>query len=184
MSVVQARETANASLIRARTSLKRAQDQLAYTRLSADFDGIVTAVYLDAGQVVNSGQKDHDHRPARDPRGRDRRAAQRSPTSSPRARKFDTAVAARPGADRQGRRRARRRSGGRHRDPHAQRLLQPRQSARAVPPRHHGAGDVEPAGFAARRPAGDRAAGEGRQDPGLDRRSRHRGRSHCATSRS
>jgi RND family efflux transporter MFP subunit len=56
-SVVQAREAANASLIRARTSLKRAQDQLAYTRLVADFDGIVTAVYLDAGQVVSSGQR-------------------------------------------------------------------------------------------------------------------------------
>jgi RND family efflux transporter MFP subunit len=56
-SVVQARETANASLIRTRTSLKRAQDQLAYTRLVADFDGIVTAVYLDAGQVVAAGQR-------------------------------------------------------------------------------------------------------------------------------
>jgi len=56
-SVVQARETAGASLIRARTSLKRAQDQLGFTRLVADFDGIVTAVYLDAGQVVNAGQR-------------------------------------------------------------------------------------------------------------------------------
>lgn len=56
-SVVQAREAASANLIRARTSLHRAQDQLAYTRLVADFAGIVTAVYLDAGQVVNAGQK-------------------------------------------------------------------------------------------------------------------------------
>jgi RND family efflux transporter MFP subunit len=56
-SLVQARETANANLTRARTSLHRAQDQLAYTRLVADFAGIVTAVYLDAGQVVNAGQK-------------------------------------------------------------------------------------------------------------------------------
>ena len=56
-AVVQARETASANLIRARTSLHRAQDQLAYTQLVADFDGIVTAVYLDAGQVVNAGQK-------------------------------------------------------------------------------------------------------------------------------
>ena len=56
-SLVQARETAAANLIRARTSLHRAQDQLAYTRLVADFAGIVTAVYLDAGQVVNAGQK-------------------------------------------------------------------------------------------------------------------------------
>jgi RND family efflux transporter MFP subunit len=56
-SVVQARETAAANLPRARTSLHRAQDQLAYTQLVADFAGIVTAVYLDAGQVVTAGQK-------------------------------------------------------------------------------------------------------------------------------
>jgi RND family efflux transporter MFP subunit len=56
-AVVQARETASANLTRARTSLRRAQDQLNYTRLVADFAGIVTAVYLDAGQVVNAGQK-------------------------------------------------------------------------------------------------------------------------------
>jgi RND family efflux transporter MFP subunit len=56
-SLVQARETAEANLTRARTSLHRAQDQLAYTQLRADFAGIVTAVYLDAGQVVTAGQK-------------------------------------------------------------------------------------------------------------------------------
>jgi RND family efflux transporter MFP subunit len=55
--VVQNRETAAASLLRARTSLQRAQDQLSYTRLRADFPGVVTAIYLDAGQVVNPGQK-------------------------------------------------------------------------------------------------------------------------------
>jgi RND family efflux transporter MFP subunit len=56
-AVVQARETASANLTRAHTSLRRAQDQLNYTRLVADFAGIVTATYLDAGQVVNAGQK-------------------------------------------------------------------------------------------------------------------------------
>jgi RND family efflux transporter MFP subunit len=56
-SIVQARETAEANLTRARTSLHRAQDQLGYTQLKADFAGIVTAVYLDAGQVVTAGQK-------------------------------------------------------------------------------------------------------------------------------
>lgn len=55
--VVQNRETAAASLVRARTSLQRAQDQLSYTRLRADFAGVVTAIHLDAGQVVNPGQK-------------------------------------------------------------------------------------------------------------------------------
>ena len=56
-AVVQSREAAEANLARARTSLHRAQDQLAYTRLRADFAGIVTSVYVDTGQVVNVGQK-------------------------------------------------------------------------------------------------------------------------------
>lgn len=56
-AVVQNREAAEANLARARTSLHRSQDQLSYTRLTADFDGIVTAVFLDAGQVVSVGQK-------------------------------------------------------------------------------------------------------------------------------
>jgi len=56
-AVVQSREAADANLVRARTSLQRAQDQLSYTRLRADYAGVVTAVHLDAGQVVNVGQK-------------------------------------------------------------------------------------------------------------------------------
>jgi RND family efflux transporter MFP subunit len=55
--LVQSREAAAANLVRAKTSLHRAQDQLAYTHLRADVAGIVTAVYLDQGQVVNAGQK-------------------------------------------------------------------------------------------------------------------------------
>src|SRR6185437_11575453 len=109
---------------------------------------------------------------ARDPRGGDRRAAQ-SRRQAGLGRPVRHVGRARPGADRQGRRRARRRSGGRHRDAHAQRLLQPRQLARSVSARHHRAGHVEPAPVGARRPAGNGAAREGRQDAGLDRRSRH-----------
>lgn len=56
-AVVQSREAAEANLVRARTSLHRAQDQLSYTRLTADVAGVVTAVFLDAGQVVNVGRK-------------------------------------------------------------------------------------------------------------------------------
>lgn len=56
-TVVQSREAAAAGLVRTRSSLQRAQDQLSYTRLRADFAGIVTAVHLDAGQVVTVGQK-------------------------------------------------------------------------------------------------------------------------------
>jgi RND family efflux transporter MFP subunit len=55
--LVQNRETSAANLTRAQTSLHRAQDQLSFTRLRADFNGVVTAVYLDAGQVVNAGQR-------------------------------------------------------------------------------------------------------------------------------
>lgn len=55
--LVQNRQTAAANLVRAQTSLKRAQDQLSYTRMRADFAGVVTATYVDAGQVVNAGQK-------------------------------------------------------------------------------------------------------------------------------
>ena len=55
--VVQNRQTAAATLVRAQTSLRRAQDQLSFTRLRADFAGVVTATFVDAGQVVNAGQK-------------------------------------------------------------------------------------------------------------------------------
>jgi RND family efflux transporter MFP subunit len=55
--VVQNRQTAAGNLIRAQTSLRRAQDQLSFSRLRADFAGVVTATYVDAGQVVNAGQK-------------------------------------------------------------------------------------------------------------------------------
>jgi RND family efflux transporter MFP subunit len=40
----------------AKASLELAKDQLAYAELRADFDGIVTAVKVDPGQVVNIGQ--------------------------------------------------------------------------------------------------------------------------------
>ena len=55
--VVQNRETATANLARTTASLRRAEDALSFTQLRADFDGIVTATHLAAGQVVNPGQK-------------------------------------------------------------------------------------------------------------------------------
>lgn len=55
--IVQNRDTAAANVTRAQTSLHRAQDQLSYTRMRADFDGVVTSVTIDPGQVVNAGQK-------------------------------------------------------------------------------------------------------------------------------
>jgi RND family efflux transporter MFP subunit len=40
----------------ARAAMEMASDQLAYTELLADFDGIVTSVGADPGQVVNTGK--------------------------------------------------------------------------------------------------------------------------------
>ena len=161
-AVVQSREAAAANMTRARTSLQRAKDQLSYTKLRADFDGVVTATWLEQGQVVNVGQKIMTiARPeireaviAVPPSLADQLAA---------GEKFDVVGRARPDDQDQGDRRARRRSGGRRRHPHAQRLSQPRQSAGCLSARHHRPGDLEQAGLAANRPAGDGAAGAGRQ---------------------
>src|SRR5262249_10940546 len=48
--------SAEAKLDTAKTAMEMARDQLAYAELRADFDGIVTAVGAEAGQVVNVGQ--------------------------------------------------------------------------------------------------------------------------------
>ena len=55
--IVQNRETAAANLLRAESALRRAEDALSFTQLHADFAGVVTAVHLDPGQIVNAGQK-------------------------------------------------------------------------------------------------------------------------------
>lgn len=52
----QARESAEAGVIRARANLDKAQEQLGYTELRADFDGVVTAVEAQLGQVIQPGQ--------------------------------------------------------------------------------------------------------------------------------
>jgi RND family efflux transporter MFP subunit len=48
--------SAEAKLDSAKAALALAKDQLGYAELHADFDGIVTAVGAEAGQVVNTGQ--------------------------------------------------------------------------------------------------------------------------------
>lgn len=48
--------SAEAKLEAANVALVMAADQLAYTELHADFDGIVTAVAAEEGQIVNTGQ--------------------------------------------------------------------------------------------------------------------------------
>jgi RND family efflux transporter MFP subunit len=48
--------SAEAKLDAAKTAVEMARDQLGYAELHADFDGIVTAVNAEPGQVVNVGQ--------------------------------------------------------------------------------------------------------------------------------
>ncbi len=55
-AAVQAREAAEAAVTQARSDLVKAIEQRSYAELSAEFDGIVTAVDLEVGQVVTPGQ--------------------------------------------------------------------------------------------------------------------------------
>ena len=50
-------ETAQAQRDAAQTQVSLARDTLAYAELRADGDGVVTAVYADAGQFVSAGQR-------------------------------------------------------------------------------------------------------------------------------
>jgi len=52
----QARDTAIAAVAKAKTDLDKAREQLGYSVLKADFDGVVTATAVDVGQVVAAGQ--------------------------------------------------------------------------------------------------------------------------------
>lgn len=52
----QARESAEASVTSARANLDKAEEQLGYTELRAEFDGVVTATEAELGQVVQPGQ--------------------------------------------------------------------------------------------------------------------------------
>jgi RND family efflux transporter MFP subunit len=52
----QAREATSAGVTQARSALKKALEQRGYTELIADYDGVVTAVGTEVGQVVTPGQ--------------------------------------------------------------------------------------------------------------------------------
>ena len=54
-SAEQSREAADAGLIRARTALVTAEEQLSYTRILAEFDGVVVATGAEVGQTVSPG---------------------------------------------------------------------------------------------------------------------------------
>lgn len=52
----QARDSANAGVEQAQAAVSKAEEQLGYAQLFCDFDGVVTAVGAEVGQVVNPGQ--------------------------------------------------------------------------------------------------------------------------------
>jgi RND family efflux transporter MFP subunit len=55
-SAEQSREAADAGLTRARTALVKAEEQLSYTRIQAEFDGVVVATGAEVGQTVSPGE--------------------------------------------------------------------------------------------------------------------------------
>lgn len=55
-SAVAGRDTAQARLLQAEASLQKARDQMGYTELHADFDGVVTVRSAEIGQVLSAGQ--------------------------------------------------------------------------------------------------------------------------------
>jgi RND family efflux transporter MFP subunit len=55
-TVLRNLRTAEAKLAAAKANLDLTRDQLNYTELKADFDGVITAVGAEAGQNVNAGQ--------------------------------------------------------------------------------------------------------------------------------
>lgn len=49
-------KTSQASFDQAKAAVQQARDQLSYTRLVTDFDGVITTWHAEAGQVVSAGQ--------------------------------------------------------------------------------------------------------------------------------
>ncbi len=55
-AAVQALESAKSQVTRSQSELAKARDQLGFARLTASFDGVVTAINAEVGQVVAAGQ--------------------------------------------------------------------------------------------------------------------------------
>ncbi|MBI5130228.1 MAG: efflux RND transporter periplasmic adaptor subunit [Rhodopseudomonas palustris] len=55
-SAEQSSAAAQAAVTRAQSNLTKAREQLSYTKLEAEYAGIVTAVSVQVGQIVNPGQ--------------------------------------------------------------------------------------------------------------------------------
>ncbi|MCM2474660.1 efflux RND transporter periplasmic adaptor subunit [Rhizobium sp. CG5] len=52
----QERKTAEAAVAKSKANLNKANEQLSYSRLLSEFDGVVTATSAEVGQVVSAGQ--------------------------------------------------------------------------------------------------------------------------------
>lgn len=52
----QERKTAEAAVAKSKANLNKANEQLSYSRLLAEFDGVVTSTSAEVGQVVSAGQ--------------------------------------------------------------------------------------------------------------------------------
>jgi RND family efflux transporter MFP subunit len=55
-SAQQGRDAATAAMTRAQANLAKAQEQLGYAQLRSDYDGVVTGIDAEVGQVVSPGQ--------------------------------------------------------------------------------------------------------------------------------
>jgi RND family efflux transporter MFP subunit len=55
-SAEQSNAAAQASVIRAQSAVTKAREQLSYTKISTEYAGVVTAVGVQVGQIVNPGQ--------------------------------------------------------------------------------------------------------------------------------
>jgi RND family efflux transporter MFP subunit len=55
-SAEQGNAAAQAAVIRAQSNLTKAREQLGYTKVSADYSGVVTAIGAEVGQIVSPGQ--------------------------------------------------------------------------------------------------------------------------------
>ena len=165
-----ARESAEAGVTSARANLDKAEEQLGYTELRADFDGVVTATEAELGQVVQPGR--------RSSRWLARTSARRWSTC-PRASggiSGRSPLRHRPAAGSLGagcRVGAGDRTAGGSRHPHAAGEDHPRQPAGEFPSRNDDHRHGHDAGCPGHRAAGLGPAGAGRQDDGLGRRSGH-----------
>ena len=156
---------------------------LSYTRLDADFDGVVTGRYAEPGQVVNAGQKIVTL--AR-PEVREAVIAVPDALAEPLSHPNDFTITV--DLDHVVSMKAAGVRAHRSRSP----IRRPARATSSSPsndppdglsPRHHRLGDLHAAGVAARRPAGNRAPREGRQGVRLAGRPGQRGHAwRCATS--